>query len=463
MCGPATGGPLVINASGRAGSAATPPLISAAGYIRMPNKGPLSVVTPGCVAGWAAALDRFGTRGLAELLQPAIRLATHGFPIGRGLAAGIGSARPMLNEAAQHTFVPSGRVPAAGELLRQLELAATLKRIASEGPRVMYEGPLGQAIGSYLEQEGGHHTPADLVSYAPEWAPPASVNFRDYRVCTTPPNSQGMLHLLGLSILEELDPAAMDRIGTVHAQVEAISFALEAARPSIADPQFANVPLHELLSPELAAQGRARLSKPAVSRPLAATAGDTVYLCAADREGMVVSMIQSLREGFGSGLMVPDTGVVLNNRARDFGLADDDPNQIAPGKRPRHTLSPALVLRDGKPVSAYGTRGGDGQPYTMVQLGWNLLALGMPPQAALDAPRWTVEPAAAGPSAGSIALEGRFPAETAAGLKVLGHTVSLIEDFDPNCGLASMLQFDKARQEWLGGADPRGEGLALAL
>jgi gamma-glutamyltranspeptidase/glutathione hydrolase len=297
-------------------------------------------------------------------------------------------------------------------------------------------------------------------SYAAEWVAPASVPFRGYEVCTTPPNSQGLLQLLALSILEPLDLTGQDSAALAHLQIEAIGFALERARQAIADPNFHSVAVDWLLSPELAAEGRARLDRAEAGRPLAAAAGDTVYLCAADREGTVVSMIQSLREGFGSGLMVPGLGVVLNNRARDFALADGDPNQVAPGKRPRHTLSPALVLRDGKAVAAYGTRGGDAQPYTMVQLGCNLLALGMAPQSALDAPRWTVEPAAGEPSSGAIALEGRFPADTSVGLEALGHRVVGIGEFDPSCGVASMVQSDGA---WLGGADPRGDGLALSF
>ena len=439
--------PLVLNASGRAGANATPEFLAAAGHQRMPVKGPLSVVTPGCVAGWAAILERFGTHRLADVLQPAIGLAEDGFALEPALASGIEAAMPILNDAAKAVFAH------ADARLRQPDLAATLRRIAGEGPRVMYEGELGQAIGRFLESEGGHHTPADLAGYAPQWVTPARVAFRGFEVCAPPPNSQALLHLLALAILEPLDLAA-DAVETAHRQIQAIGFALERTQRDIADPDFHTPPLPLR---ELAAEGRSRLG----AHPLPAAAGDTVYLCAADGEGLVVSMIQSLREGFGSGLMVPGVGVTLNNRGRDFTLEAGHPNQIAPGKRPRHTLSPALVLRDGRPVAAYGTRGGDGQPYTMLQLGSNLLALGMGPQAALDAPRWTVEPPARGPSAGRIALEGRFPPGIAPGLRALGHDTSAIDDFDPACGVASMVQFDGA-DAWEAAADPRGEGLALA-
>jgi len=452
--------PAVLNASGRAGLKGTAEFVRAAGHDRMSGRGPMSVVTPGCAAGWAAGLDRFGTKPLGELLQPAIRLAEDGFAAGAGLASGIEAAMPIYNDAAKATFAGVR----AGDTLRQPDLARSLRVIASDGTSVMYAGPLGQAIGEFLEGVGGHHTAADLAAYQPEWVSPAHVPFRGYDVYAPPPNSQALLHLLALSILEPFchdGRREASEPGFLHLQIEAIGFALATIQRSIADPDFSGAPLGQLLSPELVEHGRAQLGSPA--EMAAPAAGDTVYLCAADGEGMVVSMIQSLREGFGSGLMVPGTGIVLNNRGRDFSLADGDPNQIAPGKRPRHTLSPALVMKDGKPFAAYGTRGGDGQPFTMLQLHCNLLAFGMEPQKALEAPRWTVEPAAQGPREGATALEARFPAETAHELAALGHRTQTIRDFDPNCGVASMVQFDAAQGVWLGGADPRGAGSALAL
>ncbi len=173
-------------------------------------------------------------------------------------------------------------------------------------------------------------------------------------------------------------------------------------------------------------------------------------------------MIQSLRQGWGSGLMVPGLGIMLNDRGRDFGLEDGDPNQIAPGKRPRHTLSPSLVAQDGAPLFAYGTRGGDGQPFTLLQLVSNLLIHGMDPQDALDAPRWSLEPLDGEPAASELALEARFPVATQAELRAMGHGVTVIEDYDLVCGTANIVQIDRERGILLGGADPRGDGVALA-
>lgn len=462
---PAGGGhPWVLNASGRAGSKATPDFIRAAGHDRLPDKGPLSVVTPGCVAGWQAALERFGTRELGALLQPAISWAEDGFPADADLAHALRGALRQFNEEARRTFAPDDRLPEPGNMIRQPELGRALRRIASGGARAMYDGPLGQAIGQFLQIEGGHHTPDDMAAYECEWAEPVQTDFRGYSVYSAPPNSQGLLHLMALGILEPKDLGEPQSAQATHLQLEAMKFGYESARRQIADPAFHRVPTARLLSESHAAAGRAQLSAAqAASPPPVPGAGDTVYLCSVDREGNLVSMIQSLRQGLGAGLMVPGTGILLNNRARDFGLADGDPNQIAPGKRPRHTLAPGLVLRDGKPAMAYGTRGGDGQPYTMLQLSCNLLAFGMDAQAALDAPRWSVEPADSGLAAGKIVLEGRFSGEARETLQEAGYDVRAIQDFDERCGVACIVQIDRQRGVFLGGADPRGEGLALAF
>jgi gamma-glutamyltranspeptidase/glutathione hydrolase len=455
--------PFVLNASGRAGTRATPDVVRSFGHERMPDKGPLSAVTPGCVAGWQAALERFGTRDLGSLLTYAQSLAQDGFPVDRHLASGIRNGLRHFNDAARETFAPGGSPPGIRDILRQPDLGRTLQRIAQDGPKVMYDGPVGQEVGAYLARVGGHHEAGDLADYAPEWTTPVQTDFRGFTVCAPAPNSQGLLYLLALAILDPLDLGDPLSARATHLQIEAIGFALESARAAIADPRFEKVPTERLLSAAHAAAGRAQITaarEPSPVRPV--SAGDTVYFCAADRDGNVVSMIQSHRQGFGSGVLVPGTGVLLNNRARDFGLRDDDPNCIAPGKRPRHTLSPGMALRNGRPVFAYGTRGGDGQPYTMVQLSCDLLASGMDPQAAQDAPRWTVEQAARGPKQARIALEPSYPAQVGDALTAMGHPVVVTSEFLADYGTASILQLDQ-RGVFLGGADPRGDGIALAF
>jgi gamma-glutamyltranspeptidase/glutathione hydrolase len=461
---PAKGpGPVVLNASGSAGANATPAFLRAAGHERMPDKGPLAVVTPGCVAGWQAALDRFGTRPLGTLLRYAQSLAEDGFPVDHHLIGSVQAGQKTLNEAAKSTFVPNGKMPEFGDVLRQPDLARTLGRIAEEGPRAMYEGPVGEEIGRYLVQEGGHHTLTDFADYACEWVEPVRADFRGFQVFAPAPNSQGLLYLLALAMLDSLDLGELGGATAIHFQVGAIGYALETARRLIADPRLVDVPTERLLSADHIAAGRARLEQGHLAPVRAASAGDTVYLCAADRAGNLVSMIQSLRQGFGSGVMVPGTGVLLSNRGRDFGLADGDPNQIAPGKRPRHTLSPGMVVWNDRPYLAFGTRGGDTQPFTMLQLACNALAFGLNPQAALDAPRWSAENPVRGPRASTIVLETAFPEVLVEEVAARGHQVGSAADFQADFGTAAMIQMDLDRGILLGGADPRGEGVALAF
>jgi gamma-glutamyltranspeptidase / glutathione hydrolase len=458
--------PVVLNASGRAGSKATLDFVRAAGHAELPDKGPLSIVVPGCVHGWNMALERFGTRELGPLLQPAIGFAEHGYAATVRLAAAIKNGLPTFNPAARAFFAPGGRPWEAGDVIRNPGLAAALHQIADQGPRAMYGGAIGETIGTFVESVGGHFTADDIAAHSSEWGEPVAVDFGGYQVCAVPPNSQAILHLMGLAVLDTLDLGEPHSSRAVHLQLEAMKWAFRS-RSLIADPAFTEVPVARLTSREHAAEGRAQLRIDRATAPVAgARSGDTVYLCAADREGNAVSMIQSLRQAFGSGLMVPGLGVMLNDRARDFGMDDDDPNRIAPGKRPRHTLSPAMALRDGKPTFVYGTRGGDSQPFTMLQVGYGLMGFHMDPQEAIDAPRWSIDPPGAAPGDGRLSIESRFSADTLSELEAMGHPIELLADFDDRmngCGTASVIQIDHERGVFLAGADPRGDGVALAL
>jgi gamma-glutamyltranspeptidase/glutathione hydrolase len=455
--------PMVLNASGRAGTRGTADFVRSAGFEKgLPNKGPLSVVVPGCVAGWQMALERYGTRELGALLQPAISFAENGYPVSPRLSEGIQSQARNFNDAARACFMPNGSAPRVGTIQRMPQYAESLKLIARDGPKAMYGGPLGQAIGDFLDSVGGHIVADDVAAHACDWVEPVAFDAYGHRVCVAPPNSQAILHAMSIALLDGFDLGSPQSAQATHLQVEAMKVAYQD-RPRIADPAFVDVPLAEMVSEEHLRAGRASIDPTRASRPaVGATAGDTIYLCAADRDGTMVSLIQSLREPFGSGLMVPGVGIMLNDRAKDFGIADGDPNQIAPGKRPRHSLTPAMALKNGKPAFAYGTSGGDGQPYTVLQLHTNLLAFGMDPQEALDAPRWTIDPAPAGPAKGSIAFEDRVSQETLDGLAALGHPVKTVEGFSDDCGRASVVQIDYERGILLGGADPRSDGAALA-
>ncbi|MPZ14842.1 MAG: gamma-glutamyltransferase [Chloroflexi bacterium] len=455
---------VALNASGRAGSRGTPEFVRASGHTDLPDKGPLSVVVPGCVAGWAEALAAHGTRPLGELLQPAIDIAEDGFAVVPLVATRTLREAANFNEAAREVFLPGGSSPRAGQVLRLPEYAESLRTISQEGPRSLYEGALAQSVGTFLEDVGGHLRAADLAEFQPEWVEPARVPFGEFNVHVVPPNSQAILHLMALGILEGVDLGAPLSARAIHLQIEAMRLAYED-RWRIADPAFVDVPLVELLSPEYLARKRERISFDRAGGAPTAAGGDTVFIAAADREGNAVSLIQSLRKQFGSGLVVPGTGIVLNDRARDFGIEAGDPNQIAPGKRPRHTLSPALALRGGRPAVAYGTAGGDVQTFTMLQLSCNLLAFGMGPQEAVDAPRWTAIPPEPGPARARVGLEGRFPAGVIQELESMGYHVTLLPAFEvePNVGsVANIVQIDNDRGVYLAGADPRADGVALA-
>lgn len=457
---------VALNASGRAGARGTPDFVRAAGYERVPDKGPLSVVVPGCVAGWAAALDRYGTRPLGDLLQPAVAVAEGGFVVVPLLSARARAEAPNFNEAARALFAPNGATPKAGDVLRLPEYAESLRAVARDGPGSMYGGALGQRIGAFLQAAGGYLTPADLATFAPEWVDSAHRPFDDFEVHVVPPNSQALLHLMALGILEGVELGEPLSARAVHLQVEATRVAYQD-RWSIADPNFVDVPIAQLLSREHTASRRLQISTDRAGGRAgpAGDGSDTVYIAAADRDGNVVSLIQSLRKPFGSGLVVPGTGIVLNDRGRDFGVEDGDPNQIGPGKRPRHTLTPAMALRGGKPAYAYGTAGGDVQPFTMLQLSCNLLVFGMGPQGAVDAPRWAVIPPEPGPAGAIVGLEARFPASVAEELEALGYQIRMLSAFEIEANLgsvASVVQIDHERGILLGGADPRADGVALA-
>src|SRR5438477_9391824 len=222
--------PIVLNASGRAGSRATADFVRAAGHDRVPDRGPLSVVAPGCVDGWSKALERFGTRELGALLQPAIGFAEHGFPASRHLVDAIRSGLKHLNDPARETFAPGGRVPKPGDVVRNPMLARTLKLVAEQGPRVMYDGPVGQAIGDFLESSGGHHTAEDIAAHSSEWVEPARADFNGFEVCVVPPNSQALLHLMALAVLDTLDLGEPQSARATHLQVEAMKYAFQDRR-----------------------------------------------------------------------------------------------------------------------------------------------------------------------------------------------------------------------------------------
>jgi gamma-glutamyltranspeptidase / glutathione hydrolase len=384
-----------LNGAGRAGSKATPAFFASRNLNEVPSTGILSVSVPGAVQAWADALQRFGTITLAKALEPAIGYAERGFPMTPRLAADIGEAsrKVAADPELSRTFTPGGSVPLVGTILKQTDLAKTLRAIGTQGPAVFYKGEIGQKITAFVEKEGGLLTAEDLAKHTSTWGQAIETTYHGLRVLAFAPPTQGATTLELLNIAEQFDLKAMSHnsVEYINTLARASQLAYKDRDAYIADPTFAQVPLERLLSKEyarqLADQVRAGSALPEGFTNREGN-GDTIYLCVVDKDGNAVSYIQSLFAAFGSGKMVPGTGITLHNRGALFVLDSKHPQIVAPGKRPFHTLAPSMVLNaDGSVFAVMGSPGGDGQPQTNVQVLNNIVLFGMNPQAAIEAPR----------------------------------------------------------------------------
>lgn len=439
----------------------------------MPEAGPLSVTVPGVVDGWSSLLARYGTMTLSRVLRPAIEYAKDGFPVSEIIAEQWKTAAKTLaaDVAAAATFLPDGRPPATGQVFRNPRLAATLEQIAAGGRDAFYKGPIATAIAADMRQRQGLLDERDLAEHRSDWVEPISTRYRGYDVYEMPFNTQGFVALEMLNILEGYDIASLghNSAASVHLLIEANRIAFADRRAYLADPGAVPAATQAMLiSKEYAARRRKEISQRraaaayAPGLPSAAPrepsfrmevtgTGDTVYLTAADGQGNVVSLIQSLYDTFGSGIVAGDTGIALQNRGALFTLESGHPNQIAPGKRPFHTLVPAMVLKDGRPWLSFGVMGGDMQPQGHAQVLLNLIDFGMNVQEAGEAARYRL--------AGSgVALESAFTAETRATLTAFGH--HLISGFGMWGGFQGIL-IDPKTRVLMGGSDPRKDGLAI--
>lgn len=447
------------NGSGRAPLAIDRAAIRAAGHDRMPRRGIESVTVPGTIAAWHAVTQRFGRVGLDRLLQPAIAHARDGFPVTPALAARLSAASDLIaaNEALRPRFLPRGAPPKPGDTIRWPELAASLSAIAVEGPDAFYQGRIAEAIVATSRRLGGSMTIDDLSRHEGAWVEPLTTDYRGVTVAELPPNSQGLTALLALNLVESAGPVPpWGSADHLHPLIEAKKLAFAVRDGMVTDPEFGAVDADALIAKPFA-RDLWRAYDPTRARGGSASlAGDTVYLCAVDEDGNAASLIQSIYMAFGSGVVVEEAGIVLQNRGAAFSLDDDHPNRLEGGKRPLHTLMPGMLLRDGRLLGPFGTQGGDAQAQIHLQLVTNLLDHGLEPQAAIDAPRWV----AGGATPTSVALEGRFPAETFDALRRKGHDVVPVGDWDPAFGHAQMILVDEDRSALLGGADPRADGVA---
>lgn len=455
-----------INGSGPLGQGFSAESLRQHGHTSMPTHGGVSVTTPGSLRAWQAALTRFGRLGLDTILAPAIDYARHGFPVSPLIARQWAVSEKLLSrhEDARRVWLPGGHAPRAGQLFRNPEFAATLQTIADEGYETFYTGPIAEQIVACVQADGGGLTAEDMATYQAEWVKPISATYQagDGQVYTfyeIPPNAQGLAALLALNLAQA---AGVGRMGWgsadyLHTLIEAMKLAFADAQAYIADPRSAAIPLTGLLSSDYTAARLALLTPDQAAIPNAGQppVGDTVYLTAADSAGNLVSWIQSLYMGFGSGLTAGRTGVQLQNRGANFTLRADHPNVAAPGKRPYHTIIPGFISRGQQAWCSFGVMGGFMQPQGHLQVGLNLVEWGMDPQTALAAPRfnWT--------SGLNVGLETHgLPPRTADRLARRGHR--LHTDWPGgHFGGGQVIMREPDGGVLIGGSEPRKDGCAV--
>ena len=458
-----TGEVTALNGSGRAPAAFTLEEAQRRGLETIPLLGPLPVTVPGAASGWGALLERFGTMTLAECLAPAIATAEAGFPASERISAGWQRMAEKLSrdEEASRVYLPA---PKVGEIHRQPDLARTFRTVAEGGAEAFYHGPLAAKIAACVQSHGGYLTAGDLAAHTATWEAPIRTTYRDVEVLEHPPNGQGLAALVALNIVEGYDVRGMDYFDPArwHATIEAMRMGMADAARYVADPAMAQVPVAGLLSKGYAARRRA-LIQPGSTVELMAPGQpehrDTVYLTVVDGQGNAVSFINSLYYGFGSGLVVPGTGICLQNRGACFTLEPGHPNALAGGKRPYHTIIPAMALRQGRLWLSFGVMGGFMQPQGHLQVLVNMVDYGLPPQAALDAPRFRVDERG-GPR---VAIETGVPLKTRKALAAMGHEIRPETTFSPGFGSGDIIAVDRESGVLCGGADPRKAGCAVGF
>ncbi|MEZ5657656.1 MAG: gamma-glutamyltransferase family protein [Burkholderiaceae bacterium] len=430
---------------------------------RIPLRGVDTVTVPGAVAGWHALHQRFGRLGFGDCLAPAIELAERGFAVApmvrQKWAAQVDELRTQPGFA--EVFMPHGRAPEIGERIRMPGAARTLRALAERGARDYYEGEIAERLVAWLRAQGAAHTQSDFAAYQPEWVGTISRRYRGYDVHEIPPNGQGIAALMALGMLEHFDLADLDpdSVACRHLQIEAMKAAFADVYRYVADARaMTEVTAADLLDDAYLA-ARARLIDPKRAtdfghgRP---PAGGTIYMSAADESGMMISFIQSNYMGFGSGVVMPELGISLQNRGQGFSLDPDSVNLVAPGKRPFHTIIPGFLMRDGAPQMSFGVMGGNMQPQGHVQTLVRMIDHGQNPQAACDAPRWKVNRGL------SVDLEDAVPQAVKQDLLAMGHQIEPVIDSYMDFGSGQFIWrlSDDREDGYVAASDSRRDGHA---
>jgi len=475
----ATGEVTALNGSGRSGALATPDFFRSQGLDEVPQTGALSVSVPGAVAAWVDAHERFGSKPFAQLLEPAIRYASEGFPVSTRLAFDFESQGGALNEAGKALYLPGGSAPRVGSLLKNEALGATLTQIAQGGKDAFYRGSIAQQLSAFIEAEGGHVRASDFAAHTSTWVTPLRNDYLGYTFVVMPPNTQGVAQLTYMEMAKAhpIESLGHNTAAYLHTMIELKKLAFADRDRWVADPEKANVPVERMMDRDYLRARAALVDDGHAAEHVVAgfgdgieeieemeetdgeapdDAGDTVYLTAIDENGNAVSWIQSNFAGFGSGLLETETGVLLHNRGSLYTLEDGHPNQVAPDKRPYHTLTPMMALRDDDFAFTIGTPGGDSQTQTLLQIVHNMVIFGMTPQQAIEAPRFRSQGGL------SVAIEDRIALDVRARLTALGHRLSPIEGWTATFGGAQMIFYDPETGTLIAAADPRREAYALA-
>ena len=456
-----------LNASGRCPRALTLSHFTAKKIAQMPLSGMETITVPGAFDGWLTVLEKYGTMKFADLMAPAISYAENGFPVMEKIAADWEPEVPKLKQdpAAAATYLVNGGGPRPGTIFAQKNLAKTFRALVKGGREAFYRGEIARAIVDYCQTNGGFLSMEDFAAQKSNWVEPISTTYRDHTLYELPPNNQGLTALIILNILEGLDLKGMrsDAVLYYHTLVEATKIAFADRNRFIADPAFAKIPVKELVSKEYAAKRRALLNpKRAIDPPAFGDiqmGSDTTYFTVVDKDRNAVSFINSLFNSFGSGIVAGETGIMLHNRGSGFSLDPNHPNKLEPGKRPFHTLIPAMVLnKDGKLLMSYGVMGGDIQAQGHAQVLINLVDRGMNLQQAIDAPRIRYI------SGKGVMLEDTLPADVINGLVERGHERVL-----PPAGIkhralmggGQAIMIDPDTGALSGASDPRKDGIAI--
>jgi gamma-glutamyltranspeptidase / glutathione hydrolase len=451
-----------LNASGRAPAAWTPDFF--AGKSAMPLIGWDTVTVPGMVSGWVALSKQFGKLPFAALFKRAIAYAENGFPVSPVIARQWREAIPILQgqPGFLESFTVNGRAPLAGEIWRFPEQAKTLRSIADSTGESFYQGEIAQAIVDFSTKTGGSFSLADLHSHEANWVEPLDFKYKGYTLSEIPPNGSGIIAQMALGILDALNATQYPRYSAqrIHLQVESMRLAFADAYAHVADAGSMHLDPRALLDSKYLARRAALIDH---SKAGQYTSGDphsggTVYLCTADDSGMMVSYIQSNFKGFGSGVVAPG-GIALHNRGMGFSLVPGHPNQVAPGKRPFHTIIPAFLSKGNAPVMAFGVMGGNMQPQGHLQMLMHFVDDQLNPQACSDSPRWRID------DLGKLTVESSMPSDVVDGLRQLGHDVTVMpfDSLDFGSAQAIALIGENASSGYIAGSDHRRDGIAAGF